>query len=185
MSSSDFLAENNTCGQSLLRLVARGNAIIAELFRLSDYIPPAFRSQTNNKYSEIIFDFSYLSNQVYFDNLINSKPDLQTLDEEFKFNHLEILTRFYLAFESIHKFVVDLTRYLEDLEEGIYIQQNLDTVLFNQDGKQLLAESVYLYGLMLLITDIKFEGSVREKLLIGYVRYSSQKSYMESNIGKI
>lgn len=184
MSSSDFLAENNTCGQSLLRLVARGNAIIAELFRLSDYIPPAFRSQTNNKYSDIIFDFSYLSNQVYFDNLINSKPDLQTLDEEFKFNHLEILTRFYLAFESIHKYVVDLTRYLEDLEEGIYIQQNLDTVLFNQDGKQLLAESVFLYGLMLLITDIKFEGTIREKLLIGYVRYSSQKSYMESNIGK-
>jgi WASH complex subunit strumpellin len=107
------------------------------------------------------------------------------LDDEFKFNHLEILTRFYLAFESIHKYAVDLTRFLEDLEEGIYIQQNVDTILFNPDGKQLLAESIYLFGLMLLITDMKFEGGVRERLLIGYVRYSAQKSYMESNIDDV
>ena len=158
--SGDFLSENNSCGQALLRLVARGNAIIAELFRLSDYVPPAFRTIPNvaNKYAEIIFDFSYLSNQVYYDQIIQSKPDLQVLDDEFKFNHLEILTRFYLAFESIHKYVVDLTRFLEDLEEGIYIQQNVDTVLFNYDGKQLLTESIYLFGLMLMIADIKFEG---------------------------
>lgn len=183
--SGDFLAENNLCGQTLLRLVARGNAIIAELFRLSDYIPQAFTTAANNKYEQIIFDFKYLSNQVYYDNLIQSKADLQTLDDEFKFNHLEILTRFYLAFESIHKYVSDLTRFLEDLEEGIYIQQNIDTVLFNVDGKQLLAEAVYLYGLMLLIVDIKFDGTIREKLLIGYVRYSNQKSYMESNIDDV
>jgi WASH complex subunit strumpellin len=187
--SGDFLAENNLCGQTLLRLVARGNAIIAELFRLSDYIPSAFttpsNSNANNKYSEIIFDFKYLSNQVYYDTLIQSKAELQTLDDEFKFNHLEILTRFYLAFESIHKYVSDLARFLEDLDEGIYIQQNLDSVLFNPDGKQLLAEAVYLYGLMLLIVDAKFDGSVRERLLIGYVRYSNQKSYMESNIDDV
>jgi WASH complex subunit strumpellin len=114
--SGDFLAENNQCGQTLLRLVARGNAIIAELFRLSDYIPAAFRSLgPNNKYSEIIFDFSYLSNQVYYDTLIQSKQELQTLDDEFKFNHLDMLTRFYLVFESIHKYVMDLIRFLEDL----------------------------------------------------------------------
>ena len=181
--STDFLAENNVCGQTLLRLVARGNAIIAELFRLSEYIPPAFH--TSNKYTDIIFDFSYLSNQVYYDQLITSKPELQVLDDEFKFNHLEILSRFYLAFESIHKFVSDLSRFLEDLEEGIYIQHSIDTLLFNQDGKQLLAESVYLYGLMLLIVDIKFESSIRERLLIAYVRYSAQKSYMESNIDDV
>jgi len=114
--SGDFLAENNQCAQTLLRLVARGNAIIAELFRLSDYIPTAFRSLgPSNKYSEIIFDFSYLSNQVYYDTLIQSKQELQTLDDEFKYNHLDILTRFYLVFESIHKYVMDLIRFLEDL----------------------------------------------------------------------
>jgi len=94
--SGDFLAENNQCGQTLLRLVARGNAIIAEL-------------------TSSIFDFSYLSNQVYYDTLIQSKQELQTLDDEFKFNHLDMLTRFYLVFESIHKYVMDLIRFLEDL----------------------------------------------------------------------
>jgi WASH complex subunit strumpellin len=40
---AEFLAEDNPCGQSILRLVSRGNAIIAELLRLKDYIPPVFR----------------------------------------------------------------------------------------------------------------------------------------------
>ena len=38
----DFLSEENTCGQTILKLVSRGNAIIAELLRLSEYIPPVF-----------------------------------------------------------------------------------------------------------------------------------------------
>ncbi len=29
-------------------------------------------------------------------------------------------------------------RFLEDLEEGVYIQQTLETVLLNEDGKQLM-----------------------------------------------
>jgi len=42
------------------------------------------------------------------------------------------------VFESIHRYVTDLNKYLEDLEEGVYIQQTLENVLFNEDGKQLL-----------------------------------------------
>lgn len=30
------------------------------------------------------------------------------------------------------------SRYLDDLHEGVYIQQTLETVLLNEDGKQLL-----------------------------------------------
>lgn len=45
----DFLATNNICGQNLLRLVSRGNAIIAELMRLKDYVPPVFRLVTYRK----------------------------------------------------------------------------------------------------------------------------------------
>lgn len=40
---SDFLTSNNICAQNLLRLVSRGNAIIAELMRLKDYVPSVFR----------------------------------------------------------------------------------------------------------------------------------------------
>lgn len=33
------------------------------------------------------------------------------------------------------------SRYLDDLNEGVYIQQTLETVLLNEDGKQLLVSS--------------------------------------------
>ena len=67
--------------------------------------------------------------------------ELQDRDEEFRENHLEILTRFYKAFESIHRYVIDLNRFLEDLEEGVYIQQTLENVLLNEEGKQLLVSN--------------------------------------------
>ena len=35
----DFLSEENVCGQHLLKLVARGSAILCEILRLSDNIP--------------------------------------------------------------------------------------------------------------------------------------------------
>jgi len=41
---------------------------------------------------------------------------LEDIDEEFKENNLEILTRFYQAFESIHKYVTDLNRSDSTLE---------------------------------------------------------------------
>lgn len=63
---------------------------------------------------------------------------LQDLDEEIRENNLDIITRFYLAFESIHKYVIDLNRFLEDLEEGLYIQQTLESVLEAEEGKQLM-----------------------------------------------
>lgn len=34
-----------------------------------------------------------------------------------------------------------ISRYLEDLNEGVYIQQTIETVLLNEDGKQLLVSA--------------------------------------------
>ena len=73
---SDFLAANNPCGQNLLQLVATGNAIIAELLRLADFIPPLFKVaniRDAGKYADIIFDFSYFSKQEYYDEIVNSR----------------------------------------------------------------------------------------------------------------
>lgn len=53
-------------------------------------------------------------------------------------NYLSILTRFYLAFESIHKYVTDLNTFISELEEGIYIQQSLEAIFLNDEGKQLM-----------------------------------------------
>lgn len=74
----DFLAENNLCGQAILRIVSRGNAIIAELLRLSDFIPAVFRLKDKTdqqKYGDIICDFSYFKvlrlSSVIISSLIN------------------------------------------------------------------------------------------------------------------
>ncbi|CAF1288385.1 unnamed protein product, partial [Adineta ricciae] len=110
---SDFLAANNPCGQNLLQLVATGNAIIAELLRLADFVPPVFKVaniRDAGKYAEIIYDFSYFSKQEYYDELINSRTDLQDLDDEFRENNLTLLTRFYQAFESVHKYGIEFNR---------------------------------------------------------------------------
>ena len=78
----DFLSPENLCGQNLLRITARGSAIIAELLRLSDNIPDVFlyhptnnnnnNNNNNNdknnvkdnieisKYLPVLFDFQYL-----------------------------------------------------------------------------------------------------------------------------
>jgi len=42
--------------------------------------------------------------------LLGSLQELQDLDEEFRENHVEILTRFYKAFESILNYINDLNR---------------------------------------------------------------------------
>ncbi|XP_054840736.1 WASH complex subunit 5 [Eublepharis macularius] len=183
----DFLAENNLCGQAILRIVSCGNAIIAELLRLSEFIPGVFRLKDKadqQKYGEIIFDFSYFKGPEVCEGKLEAKPDLLDLDDEFRENNIEILTRFYLAFQSVHKYIVDLNRYLDDLNEGIYIQQTLETVLLNEDGKQLLCEALYLYGVMLLVIDQKIEGEVRERMLVSYYRYSAARS-ADSNMDDI
>ncbi|XP_067888537.1 WASH complex subunit 5 [Heterodontus francisci] len=184
----DFLAENNLCGQAILRIVSRGNAIIAELLRLSEFIPSVYRLRDKaeqQKYGDIICDFSYFKGPEYYEGKLESKPELQDLDEEFRENHIEILTRFYLAFESVHKYIFDLNRFLEDLNEGVYIQQTLETVLLNEDGKQLLCEALYLYGVMLLVIDHKIEGELRERMLVSYYRYSAARSSSDSNLDDI
>ena len=51
---------------------------------------------------------------------------LRDLDVEFREAHIDILKRFYLLFESIYKYVVDFGRYIEDLNEGVFIQLTME-----------------------------------------------------------
>lgn len=89
----DFFAEANGAGQLLLKLVSRGNAILAELLRLSDNIPQglfshfisvlflvfhfilclsftAYRPENSQQYASLIFDFSYLQNEELYEKRI-------------------------------------------------------------------------------------------------------------------
>jgi WASH complex subunit strumpellin len=51
---------------------------------------------------------------------------------------LEIINQFYFLFENVYKYVRDLNEYLDELEEGIYIQHTLETMFISEEGKQLL-----------------------------------------------
>ena len=117
-----------------------------------------------------------------------------------------------MLFEGIYKYVTDFIRFVDDLEEGVFIQltlevcssiilkiiifdytlkeynnrlhwyirkrilirKTLQTVLLNPEGKQLMAEAIYLYGVMLTLTEELIEGTVRERLLISFLRYKGQ-----------
>lgn len=48
----EFLDPNNDCGQSLLKLVAAGSSNIAELQRLSNYIPDVFLHEPTGIHEE-------------------------------------------------------------------------------------------------------------------------------------
>lgn len=73
---------------------------------------------------------------------------------------------------------------LEDLEEGVFIQQTLESVVQDEDGKQLLTESLFLYGVMLLLIDRKLEGRVRERMLVSFNRYCNLEAE-QSNIDDV
>ncbi|EDW17091.1 uncharacterized protein Dmoj_GI16698 [Drosophila mojavensis] len=172
---SEFLSENNACGQNLLNIVSVGNSIIAEILRLKEYVPNIYRLENaadKQKYADIILDFSYFKVAEAHEKKIEGSPELSDLDLETRTNHLPLITRFYLAFQSIHHYATDLHQYIEELNSGYYIQQTLETVLQDEEGKQLLCESLYLYGVILLVLDLHIPGDVRERLLIAYYRYS-------------
>jgi hypothetical protein len=41
----------------------------------------------------------------------------------------------------------------------------------DDNGKQLMAEALYLFGVMLILLDELIDGVVRERMLISYLRY--------------
>uniref|UniRef100_A0A1I8FHG4 WASH-7_mid domain-containing protein n=1 Tax=Macrostomum lignano TaxID=282301 RepID=A0A1I8FHG4_9PLAT len=97
--------------------------------------------------------------------------ELQDLDEEFRENHAgDIETRFYKTFESVYSYVIKLNTYLSDLENGIYVQQMLETP-YN--------------GIMLLTVEAKFPGPLRERLLVAYYRHSSGSSTQIDDVCKL
>ena len=148
----ELLSEDNVCGRTLLSIVGSGSAIITELLRLSDHIPPAFiqpksvKPTARSKYAAVLFDFSYLKNPEDFDEKIDNSPDLVDLDEEFRENHVAVLERFYQLFESIYRFVSDYQQFLEQLMEGDFVQHSLENLLLDTDGRQLMCEALHLYG---------------------------------------
>lgn len=167
---SEFLDDD--CGQNALQLAARGSAIIAEILRLSEHIPTVFREpESSPEYAKIICDFKYFTVQDSFEKAIQDSAELLQRDDEFRQTHFELLDRFFKLFRGVYGYAQELNRYVEEIREGMYISQTIESILVNQDGKQLMCEIFYLFGVMLLLLDYKIGGRVREYLIVSYIRY--------------
>lgn len=134
-------------------------------------IPPASQDKIDAAYTDIVHDFGYFQKADTIAARLASNADSQALDVAFCNQHIDILTRFYQSFESIHLYILELRSVLDELESGAFLQQTLETVLHGDESRQLLIESVYLYGVMLLVVDRHIPHLTRERLLVSYYRY--------------
>ena len=134
------------------------------------------------KYDHFLFDFSYLRNiEEYETKLLNHHTndwedttaimattttttgdaaimmeDDQNgmVQEQFLNSHRDIITHFYQLFERIYNYQKDLEQISNNLKDGYYIQYTIESVLQHPVGKQLICEALYLYGIMLIITEL-------------------------------
>lgn len=83
-------------------------------------------------------DFSYFQISDAQEAKIEADEKLQTLDEEIRENYLVILNRFYIVFESMHRYIKDLNMFIEELSMGMFIQQSMEKVFQDEEGKQLM-----------------------------------------------
>ena len=157
----DFLHPDNVCGRTLLTLVARGSAILAELLRLSDHIPPALTSPDSKYCAQSCTTSATSSLPSCTTRRSTQDVALTELDEEFRESHSTLLERFYRLFESVYRYYSDWVVYLEELHEGVFVQHTIENVLEDREGGQLMCEALYLYGCMLLLLDRRIEGSTR------------------------
>lgn len=123
------------------------------------------------RYLDILFDLEYCKNQDLYDKKIQDSVALIELDEAFKETYLEIIERFYTLFESIYNYYTSVTTFLTDVNEGKYIEFTLDVILNDMDGKKLIVETLYHYGVMLLLLDRLIPSIARERIITCYIRY--------------
>ena len=167
------------CNQELLKLIARGSAIICEILRLKDFIPEPYSNPAEEKqYKDIIFDFSIFNNGNIdaFEEKLRTNQDLFDKDEDFRENYIELIERFYSLFDSIYQYITDWKTFVDQVNSGKFVQHTIDTILSHKELRPLFCESVFSAGVMLLLVDRLIPGAIREKLIVSYYRYKGQST---------
>ena len=167
------------CNQELLKLIARGSAIICEILRLKDFIPEPYSNPNEEKlYKDIIFDFSIfnLGKIDAFEQKLRANQDLFDRDEDFRENYIELIERFYSLFDSIYQYITDWKTFIDQVNKGKFVQYTIDTILSHKELRPLFCESVFSAGVMLLLVDRLIPGPMREKLIVSYYRYKGQST---------
>lgn len=130
--------------------------------------------EEGKKYAPFLFDFSYLHNPEEWEAslaLLPSKEggsnnqehadplkakdfeNLLELEREFAVNQRQSIEEFYELFFSIYDYQKELNQFVEDLNKGFYIQYTVESVLLDLEGRALLCEAVWLYGVMLIMME--------------------------------
>jgi len=144
----------------------------------------AMSSDEAKSYSRFLFDFTYLHNPEEWEAGLSSssslppphsssessspppptgeEEDLLELEREFAINHRSIIEEYYDLFYSIYEYQKDLNEFAEDLSEGYYIQYTVESVLLDADGRALLCEAIWLYGVMLMLMERFLPVSFRQ-----------------------
>ena len=167
------------CNQELLKLVARGSAVICEILRLKDYIPEPYSNKNEEKlYKDIIYDFSLFKGDALnkFEAKLKTDQELLDKDEDFRVNNIEIIERFFSLFDSIYQYITDWKTFIEQVNMGKFVQYTIDTILANKEIRPLFCESIFSAGVMLLLVDRLIPGPIREKLIVSYYRYKGQST---------
>lgn len=47
-----------------------------------------------------------------------------------------------MMFKSIHAYVIDLNNFIEELHEGLFLHQTIETVFADIEGKQLMVRNI-------------------------------------------
>ena len=126
------------------------------------------------KYAPFLFDFNYLHNPEEHEASLLAKardgsgedgnsagvsggssggparPDLASLEREFTVNQSKTVVEFYELFESLVQYHSDLSSFVDDLNRGYYIRHTAESVLSGEDGRRLVCEAVYLWGVLLI-----------------------------------
>ena len=103
------------------------------------------------KYEQIMFDLNDYKNIDGIEAKIQNNIDLIDLEENFRESYMEIIERFFQLFDSIFNYYQDFKTFIANVNDGYFIDYSLEIILQNQEGKRLLIEICYLYGVMLLL----------------------------------
>lgn len=139
------------------------------------------------RFVPLLFDFAYQRDPEQYETRLKSTKirvddvgdgggaeTAEDLEALFVSLHSEALIEFHGLFDGIFQYQEDLNRFVTDLTTGYYIQYHVESVLLDVVGRQLLCEGVYLYGMMLILMERYFQGPVRERLIIAYIRYCNK-----------
>lgn len=153
----------------LSKLVLHGESILAEIFRLSSFVPKEFKDPTKStRFKNIVqLDFKYLNKAEQIEKELEKDLRLQS---HFYSTFEPVLIAFEQLFTSIAEFVETFTSYTQEIEQ------------FYNEGRRELnrtasleAYCLYLSGLLLVYMDTYLPAPIRERIYIAIYRKSDSR----------